>query len=164
MPLERCIGCGGEFVAVEGPVHRYMTSSPACWAAYGRILAAEYSDPVLMEVHRLSVDAFAVQHPGQGSRQAIQSVGLHLARLFFQLERRASPEESHAFMLRAAARKAELPKLPAPASFEITVADVAPLAGTPGHAAAVRKWAESAWRAFGPAHAFILDWASKDRV
>lgn len=164
MPLERCVGCGGGFEPMDGPVHDYMTSSPACWAAFGRILAAEYGDPALMGVHRLSVDAFAVQHPGQGSRRAIQSVGLHLARLYFQLERGASPEESHAFMLRAAARKAELPVLPPPPEgFAVTSADVAPAAGTDGHAQAVRRWAESAWSAYRHVHPFITAWVAEDR-
>ncbi|MDZ7628938.1 MAG: DUF5946 family protein [Parvularculaceae bacterium] len=45
-------------------------------------------------MHRLSVDAYAVQHPGGASRQAIQSVGLHLARLYIQLEHPHTPKES----------------------------------------------------------------------
>lgn len=161
--MGRCPGCGGAFEAETGPVHAYMTSSPACWAAFGRILAAEYSDPGLMTVHRLSVDAFAVQHPGDGSRRAIQSVGLHLARLYVQLERDASPDESHAFMLRAAARKAELPELPPPPVFETTAADVAPLAGTAGHEAAVRRWALNAWRSYVHVHDLIRGWAEPSR-
>ena len=32
-----------------------MESSPACWAAYGEVLAREYSDPAYFQVHRLSV-------------------------------------------------------------------------------------------------------------
>jgi hypothetical protein len=163
MELEKCPGCGGAFEAEAGPVHPYMDSSPACWAAYGRILAAEYSDPRLMRIHRLSVDSFAVQHPGDGSRRAIQSVGLHLARLYVELEHDASPEESNAFMLRAAARKAELPLLPAPPAFETTTADVAPLAGTAQHEAAVRMWARSAWLSYAHAHDLIRSWAEQSR-
>ncbi len=53
---------------------------------YGVILQHEYSDPRLLPTHRLSVDTYAIQHPGDGSRRAIQSVGLHLARLMIQLE------------------------------------------------------------------------------
>lgn len=140
-------------------MHSYMESSSACWAAFGRILAAEYSDPALMAVHRLSVDAFAVQHPGGGSRRAIQSVGLHLARLHFQLESGPEPEQANAFMLRAAARKKELPRLTKPPSFRITTADVAPVAGTAAHPQSVREWAESAWQAWSHAHEFIRAWS-----
>lgn len=163
MALETCPGCGGAFEAVTGPVHSYMESSPACWAAFGGILDAEYSNPRLMQVHRLSVDSFAVQHPGDGSRRAIQSVGLHLARLYIQLEHDASPDECNAFMLRAAARKAELPLLPAPAAFETTTSDVAPLAGSGEHEDAVRMWALSAWQSYAHVHDFIEGWAERLR-
>ena len=98
---QRCPGCGSLLAACDGPVHAYMLSTPACWQAFGALVAREYADPALMEVHRLTVDTWAVQHPGDGSRRAIQSVGLHLCRLTLQLEhgfsgRRAS--KSPAFL------------------------------------------------------------------
>jgi len=136
-----------------------MTSSAACWAAFGRVLAAEYADPGLAEVHRLSVDAFAVQHPGHDSRQAIQSVGLHLTRLYMQLERGLRSSEANAFMLRAARRKAELQLFASPATFEMTVADVAPLAGSIEHEPMVRRWAEAAWAGWADVHSCITKWA-----
>lgn len=153
--LERCPGCGGEFVAQDGPIHRYMVSSPACWAAYGEVLAAEYADANLMPVHRLSVDAFAVQHPGDGSRQAIQSIGLHLCRLHMQLEIGLSPEQANEFMLRAGTRKAEFPPLSSPPSFQVTVAEVAPLAGAATHVETVRRWAQSSWNDWSHVHGFV---------
>ncbi len=158
--LERCPGCGGEFAPRLGVVHRYMTSSPACWAAFGIVLAAEYAEPELMPVHRLSVDAFAVQHPGDGSRQAIQSVGLHLSRLHMQLEAKLTPSQANEFMLRAGRRKEELPVLAPPNSFKVTVAKVAPVAGTAAHEPAVREWAESAWADWVHVHDFIRRWAA----
>jgi hypothetical protein len=159
MTQERCLGCGGLFARATGPVHRYMTSSPGCWEAFGQVLAAEYGDPSLLPVHRLSVDAYAVQHPGDGSRRAIQSVGLHLARLYAQLEWRLEPEEANRFMLMAGRFKANLQALPSPADFTITVADVAPLAGTGHHAQAVRRWARSSWEAWSDCHALIAAFA-----
>lgn len=36
-----CVGCGGLFPEMDGPTHRYMESSPGCWAAYGEVLARE---------------------------------------------------------------------------------------------------------------------------
>ena len=79
-------GCGYVLHDIDGPTHNYMLSSPACFAAYTEVLAFEYSDPLLMRTHRLTIDAFAIQHPGDAiSRQAIPSVGLDLARLAMQL-------------------------------------------------------------------------------
>ena len=63
-----------------------MESSPSCWAAYGEVLAREYNDPAFMAAHRLTVDAYAVQHPGRPSPQSIQSVALHLISLCLVLE------------------------------------------------------------------------------
>src|SRR4051812_1460015 len=86
MKLVSCPGCGGMFPEMEGPIHRYMESSPACWATYGEVLALEYSNPAYAENYRFGVDAYAVQHPGRPSPQSIQSVAVHLIRLCLLLE------------------------------------------------------------------------------
>jgi len=158
-----CPGCGSRLPAVEGPVHAYMTSSPACWAAFGEVMAREYQNPDLMPVHRLSVDAWAAQHPGDGSRQAIQSVGLHLARLMVQLDDGLTGDAANAAMLGFAARKAELPELPQPPRYSLTVADVVEAAEPVAHAAAVRRWAESVWADWSDQHTFIRAWAGRER-
>ncbi len=159
--LETCPGCGARFPASDGPVHAYMTSSPGCWAAFGQVLAAEYSDVRLAAIHRLSVDAYAVQHPGDGSRSAIQSVGLHLARLMLELETPLAPARANDMMRRMAAHKASLVELDPPARFTVTVADVAPHAGTAGHADAVKRWAASAFADWRAHHAYIRAWAKE---
>lgn len=116
-----------------------------------------------MAVHRLTVDTYAVQHPGDGSRHAIQSVGLHLARLAVQLETPHSPNETNDVMQRFAARKETLVLLIPPHHFSITVADIAPYAGSATHAEKVEEWARSAWADWHVHHDYILDWAAKDR-
>jgi len=82
----RCVGCQAEFGEIDGPTHEYMLSSPDCWAAYGEVLAREYSDYRLTRLHRLTVDTYAVQHPGVNVPAARRSVGLHLSRLYLLLE------------------------------------------------------------------------------
>jgi len=52
------------------------------------VLAKAYGEYRHPAVHRLRVDAYAVQHPGVPSRQAIQSVAVHLISLFLLSERR----------------------------------------------------------------------------
>jgi len=155
-----CPGCGSRLPAIEGPAHAYMTSSPACWAAFNTVMAREYSDPGLMTVHRLSVDAWAVQHPGDGSRRAIQSVGLHLARLMVQLEQGREGEPANAAMLRFAARKASLPELPRRVSYTRTVAEVAGVTEPDAHRTAVRSWALATWADWADQHEFIRRWAA----
>ena len=136
-----------------------MLSSPACWAAFSSVLEREYSDPLLMAVHRLTVDAWAVQHPGDGSRRAIQSVGLHLARLMVQIEDRLSGTAVSDAMLRFASRKSELPELPPRRSYRMTVADVVGAVNPSEHREAVQRWAEATWSDWADQHDFIRQWA-----
>ena len=157
--LNPCQGCGGLFGPVAGTTHAYMLSSPACYAAFCTLLAAEYATPELMAVHRLTVDTYAVQHPGLATdRRAVQSVGLHLARLMLQLTRPRPPAETNAMMLDFSKRKATLKALDPPASFAMTVANVAAYAGTPAHSAQVRAWAAATWYDWSPAHDYIKHW------
>ena len=82
---EPCIGCGAIVPRTDGPTHRYLGASPGCWAVYGEVLAREYQEPTYAVVHRMTVDAYAVQHPGTSSPQTIQSVVVHLISLCLML-------------------------------------------------------------------------------
>ena len=136
-----------------------MVSSPACFAAFTTLLAHEYSDPALRPTHRLTVDTYAVQHPGRSDvPQAVQSVGLHLARLGLQIERMMPPKQTNDVMLGLGRHKASLVHLAPPRSFELTVADVIPWAGTERHAVQVRAWAETTWIDWAEHHAYIRAW------
>ena len=112
-----------------------------------------------MITHRLSVDTYAVQHPGDDSRQAIQSVGLHLARLMVQLDTPRLPHQTNKVMQGFAKHKASLARLTPPASFSMTIADIVPFIGTDTHAAMVKKWAQSTWQDWHLAHDYIRNWA-----
>ena len=75
-----CAGCGALVPVTDGPTHPYIGASPGCWAIYGEVLAREYGEYAYPPVHRLTVDAYAAQHPGVPSRRSIQSVAIHLRR------------------------------------------------------------------------------------
>jgi hypothetical protein len=85
--LVPCFSCGALAPDMDGVTHKYVLSSPGCWALYGEILARDYSEYNYPPVHRLVVDAYAVQHPGKQIRQAIQSVAVHLIGLYLSLEK-----------------------------------------------------------------------------
>ncbi len=160
--MESCLGCGALFPPQDGVTHAYMASSPACFAAFNQILAAEYSSALLMGVHRFTVDTWAVQHPGDPSdRRAVQSVGLHLARLCLQLACPISPAETNAAMLDFARHKKTLEPLAPPRAFRMTAADVAPFAGTQQHAQKVRTWAQLTWEDWAEHHGYIRAWLSR---
>lgn len=136
-----------------------MESSPACWAAYGEVLAREYSDPAYFQVHRLSVDAYAVQHPGHPNPQAIQSVAVHLIRLCLLLERGLPMDRANEAMLKASEQEQKFVWLTPPASLgAVTVADVWKAETLEAHLAAVRRWAHAAWEAWSPHHATVRSW------
>jgi hypothetical protein len=92
-----------------------MESSPACWAKYGDLLAREYENPEYMAAHRLTVDAYAVQHPGRPSAQSIQSVAVHLISLHAVLELSLNQREATA-LLKVCADKGRFEWLAPPTS------------------------------------------------
>lgn len=158
--LEPCMWCKGLFPRLAGPTHEYMQSTPGCWASYGRVLAREYEDRGLFAVHRLSVDSYAVQHPGVPSRQSIQSVGVHLVRLCLFLEHELAPERANDAMLAAAKQKAQYDWLEPPASLgALTTADIEAAADTTAHERLVRAWAAQMWSVWSAHHDTVRAWA-----
>jgi hypothetical protein len=162
---QACPGCGVILPAHDGPVHRYMESSPACWAEYGKVLAREYGDPELMAgCHRLTTDTFAVQHPGKPSPQSIQSVAIHLMALHAVLELGSTHDEARALLSRAADRMT-FKWLDRPANLgNVTAADVARAGSNAEHMDAVKSWANAAWRAWAPHHSQVRAWAEEARA
>lgn len=162
MGLTVCIGCGGRFPAVDGPTHRYMESSPGCWACFGEVLAREYSDLQYQKVHRLTVDAYAVQHPGQPSLQSTRSVALHLISLCAIFEEGVEMRQATEVIQQAAKGKDRFRWLSLPSSRgALTVADVHPAEDAQEHARVVRQWAEAAWLAWSEHRPTIRKWLSE---
>ena len=140
-----------------------MKSSPGCWSVYGEVLACEYSDPAYFAVHRLTVDAYAVQHPGSTDRQSIQSVGLHLVRLCLFLEHGLVADRANDAMLEAGKQKKSFTWLEPPATMgPITAADVAAAQTAEDHTTRVRSWARSVWEAWSVHHDMVRSWLPSD--
>ena len=148
-----CPGCGLSGPVEDGPLHAYMASSPYCWRLYGELLAREYGNPLYMAVHQLTVDAYAVQHPGVDERRANQSVQLHLASLHLQLEEGASGETVRAVM-KSLASKGDFGRLdPPPRRTDwLRVDDVLGATTADEHRSLVTDWARSAWEAWSAHH------------
>ena len=161
--LRPCFGCGARVPDEEGPTHRYLGASPGCWRLYGEVLGREYADyGRFAPVHRLTVDAYAAQHPGTPSPQSIGSVAAHLIRLHLQLERGLPYDRANDAMLGISSRsKEDFVWLDPPGNLgDVTVLDVLD-AGDPGeHVDRVRGWAASVWEAWAPHHETVRRWAS----
>ena len=150
--LEVCGDCGVALAQRPGPTHPYFGASPSCWALYGDVLAREYGNPLYMKVHRLTVDAYAAQHPGKPERRSIQSVWVHLAGLHLILEKGISHDFARRVIGAMTERSDSLSWLDPPARYNFTVADVARVGGAAEHAAAVRRWAEDVWASSSDHH------------
>jgi hypothetical protein len=129
---------------------------------YGEVVAREYSDPAYAKWHRLTVDSYAVQHPGRPSPQSTQSVCVHLLSLCLVLERALEPAYATRVMGKATRPKGRFTWLaPPPSPGDITVVDVAGSKTAAGHEESVRAWAESAWAAWTPHHETVRAWLPK---
>lgn len=155
-----CVGCGADVPSSDGPTHAYLGASPGCWAVFGEVLAREFGELGYPDVHRLTVDAYAVQHPGQPSPQTIQSVAVHLISLHLVLERELSADKATKAIRWATTHKARFCWLEPPGSLgDLTVLDVHGAADLAEHTRCVTRWAESAWAAWSPHHDTIRRWA-----
>jgi hypothetical protein len=120
-------------------------------------MAREYASPALMKVHRLTVDAYAAQHPGKPDRRTIQSVWVHLTGLYLTLERDLSHNFARRVMGSLTRSSDLLDWLPPPDDLgAITVAHAYHANGPDEHSAAIRRWAESVWAAWHPHREAII--------
>ena len=85
---DACPGCGMRHAPLDGPTHRYIGASPACWALFAPLTVGDVPDAALLADTRvppeiavpssradptlgvLLVDAYAAQHAGVPSPQA----------------------------------------------------------------------------------------------
>jgi Family of unknown function (DUF5946) len=149
---EVCFSCSGHFADVPGgATHAYMASTPGCWEAYTAVLAREYQNAVLFaRCHRLTVDAYAIQHPGDpGERRARQSFWIHGASLWMVLRMGRSHGEATGALKRMA--QGDFSEPPRAAGFSITHAELI-AAPEAEHEARVRAWAEAALAGCADAH------------
>lgn len=142
-----CMWCRGEFDDIDGPVHEYMESTPGCWAAYSKVLAAEYQNyRALGDVHRVTADTYAVQHPGKPSPQALQSVWSHLIVLDFYLVRGYDGDRARQQHRRFLQSHLKLDWLPPPDfSGTLNVSHVLQAADPQDHIRRVREWGTSVY-------------------
>ena len=157
MRLIDCVGCKAqveELPASYGPPHRYLGASPGCWRLYTELAAREVPD---MHVRGLMADTYMVQHPGEESRQSIQSVARHLLGLYCALELRLPFRRAVQVMNNAPV--SEFAWLDPPRFLGgLTVVDMWQTQEI--QPALVERWAESTWQAWNIHHPVVRHWAS----
>jgi hypothetical protein len=164
-PLQRagvvaCVGCGGLVPDEAGPIHRYMTASPGCWRIYTELGAGGLPPSPWAG---LTVDAYAVTHPGIPGPQSTPSVWIHLLTLCFILDR-GWPVDRAIALRRAAADSFDgWPWLQPPTSMgAVTAIDLAEAIDPDAAAGLVWGWVEGVWMAWSARHAAVR--ARADRL
>ena len=149
-----CIGCQAQVPDSDGPTHAYVGASPGCWAIFGEVRAREYSLPGYAAVgHRLTTDAYMVQHPSVEGRQSTQSVWVHLVGLYLVLEGGLSQEAATAATTKLLARDPVLQVAQPPADpGALTIVDVVAAQDAAAHVATVQRWADVVWQSWAVAH------------
>lgn len=161
---EPCPGCGARFQPlVGGTTHAYIGSTPACWSAFGELIAREFRDPTYGWIHRHTVDVYAVQHPGVEGRRQRQSVAVHLIGLCQWLEYGMTANDLNPMTQHLASEKRDWPWLDPPRSYALTVLDVLRGTDAESHGRLVRAWAESTWKAWSAHQSRVRQWAADAR-
>ncbi|MGH2828062.1 MAG: DUF5946 family protein [Actinomycetota bacterium] len=158
MSATACPGCGLVRPSTDGPTHPYIGSSPACWALFGEVLAREFNDPTYFRLHQVTVDTYAVQHPGVPERRSIQSVGLHLMTLCLMLEDGVDPREGPQLHKRMVTKPHFQWLTPPEPNGDITVETVLAAQSATQHEELVETWARAVWNAWSPHHGTVRAW------
>lgn len=161
-PERRCPGCGLTAPVNEAAVYDgYYNTSPECWSILTEVIGAEFSDAILFgQVHQLTVDTYAVQHPG--GPHPDKSIDIHLAGLYLVLELGFKPPNVPRLLQRLAGAVAEWPHFPPPDDLgPVTVEDVLRSETSEGHAETVRRWADTVWQAWSDHHTDVARFTSE---
>ena len=141
----KCYGCGALVENIEGQPHKYIGAVQGCWNLFGEVLAKEYGEYKYPEnTHRLTVDTYAIQHPGQPSKKSIQSVNIHLISLYAVLIKKLNGKQATKMIGEILKKELHFEWLEPPApNGEITVIDILKAANKEEHERAVKGWAEN---------------------
>lgn len=129
----------------------------ACGEALNELNARSFGDARYFIVHRIAVDAYALQHPAEYCESA-KSMAAHLVGLCCAIEHR----ESLAVYSRLqrwlnGAKHLQRPEPPAQRG-AITVVDVADADGLDEYIDRVRQWGAAVWDAWSAHHETAREW------
>ncbi|MFC4241822.1 DUF5946 family protein [Gryllotalpicola reticulitermitis] len=152
-----CFGCGAIVPDVDGPTHPYIHSSAGCWKKFGEVQAQESRRFGYPPAHRLVVDAYAAQHPGDGSdRRDRQSVFVHLVALCAMLERGLAPASATRLLGTLVHLQGGFPRLERDSGpGDLTVLHMLDAPDYEGYERRAREWADAVWGSWAEHHETI---------
>jgi hypothetical protein len=135
-----------------------MLAAPGCWSLYCSLLEwrSSLTDSENGAAAQHLIDAYAAQHATNPERRNRQSVAVHLMSLCAALERGIDGARLRHLIGGWTHREYPL-LLPRPASYSVTVADVAATASE-DRPAAVVAWAGSTWAAWSAHGDLVRSW------
>lgn len=160
---EICNGCGAEVECIEYEVPPDTDVAPGCWKLFCDLLSNEYGEHAYPPItHRLTVDAYACQHPGAPSVQSIQSIAVHLISLYLIIEKGVESRTATDAIRKALGKKLEFSWLEPPENRgEMTILDVFKQKDPESINSAVKQWAQSVWDAWSSHHDTVKKWAEE---
>jgi hypothetical protein len=146
---DRCPECGAE---VPG-------GRTGCQQLFDEVIAREFGDFRYGREHRLTVDAYSLQHPGEYMRSA-KSYAAHLTGAYAALELGSAADTNRTIQQwLGGSRSLQRPGQPAPGRRgSVTVAHVHAAKSPDEHILRVREWALSAWDAWRDYRAIAKQW------
>ena len=175
----QCPGCKTKYLAddtlnITFGIVRYGVSSQECQQAFNELLGKEAMEFGYPPVHRLIVDAYAVQHPPHSEYQhvlgiekrfieaSIQSVVGHLFALYLAIEKQIPLLEiskyMSSFIFFMDNSKTPWPFLTPPESVGIVmIADLMNATNAQEYDQLAWQWALSAWNAWSEHHNLIYN-------
>jgi hypothetical protein len=148
----RCPDCGAPGVA----------SLDACGELFAEVGAREFADEAFFRTHRLTVDAYCLQHPDAYMKSS-KSAAAHLAAMCWSMEIGGSENLPRALKgwvdgPRTYARVVPPPPLHRGA---LTVRHVLGVEDPDEYAVRAEEWARSAWEAWGEHHDQARAWVAE---
>jgi hypothetical protein len=152
-----CPQCGAVVPDVDGPVHAYVPSTPGCWQLFGKVQADEALRFGYPPAHRVVVDAYMAQHPGDGhDRRDRQSVFVHLAGLCAVLELGLAPGQATDVLRRVLRDHADFPVLERDhGPGEVTILHLVKARDLNDYDGRARAWASAVWASWSQHQAQI---------
>lgn len=156
----RCRQCGALVPDTAGPVHAYVPSAPGCWAMFGEVQADEMMRFRYPDAHRLVVDAYMAQHPGDGAdRRDRQSVAVHLIALCGALEHGWSNDFAIRRLRAAVTKGSEFPLMgPRAHRGALTIASMVGARDLDDYNARALAWARCVWESWSGEHERVRGW------
>ena len=149
-----CPGCGVRLLAVEEDPDGRYNASAECWRLYGELNAYTVTRGYDDFIHQLAVDTYAAQHVKPDARPI--GVAFALIGLYLTCERGYSGRQVQHMHMLLARRSKTWPRFePPPRAGEVTILDVLQAPAGEERDAALRRWGQSVWEAWGHEHAQV---------